>query len=56
MRAWRTVFWGFFGVRRGRDLERDAANLKPAQVIAAGLVGAAVFVAVLLLVVRWVTQ
>lgn len=45
----RAVLWSFFGVRRGHDLERDAGSLRPSQIIVAGLVGAAVLVAALLL-------
>ncbi len=48
------VAWSFFGVRRSADLERDAQQLKPAQLIVAGLVGAAVFVLSLVLLVNWV--
>ena len=49
--AWQAasaVFWGFFGVRKGADYDRDALRLTPGQVIAAGLVGAALFIATLL--------
>lgn len=45
------VFWSFFGVRKRRDYDADAANLTPAQVIIAGLIGAAVFVATMGLLV-----
>ncbi len=48
------VAWSFFGVRRGRDHENDMAKLNPVHVIIAGLLGAALFVLVLVLVVRWV--
>jgi hypothetical protein len=48
----RAVFWSFFGVRKRRDLEADAAQLNPLHVIAAALIGAAVFIVVLILVVR----
>jgi Tfp pilus assembly protein PilN len=48
------VAWSFFGVRRSADLERDAQQLKPAQLIVAGLVGAAIFVLSLVLLVNWV--
>ena len=48
------VAWSFFGVRRSADLERDAQRLKPAQLIVAGLVGAAIFVLSLVLLVNWV--
>jgi hypothetical protein len=45
------VFWSFFGVRKRRDYDDDAQSLTPAQVIIAGLIGAAVFVLTLLLLV-----
>jgi hypothetical protein len=46
------VLWSFFGVRKRRAMEGDIASLKPVQVIAAGLIGAALFVLTLLAVVR----
>lgn len=48
------VAWSFFGVRRGRDHEQDMAKLNPVHVIIAGVLGAALFVLVLVLLVRWV--
>ncbi|KQY86453.1 MULTISPECIES: DUF2970 domain-containing protein [Roseateles] len=48
------VAWGFFGVRRGKDHEQDIAKLNPVHVLIAGVLGAALFVLVLVLVVRWV--
>ena len=50
------VFWSFLGVRKSKDHDADAANLTPLQVIVAGIVGAALFVASLILIVRWVTR
>jgi hypothetical protein len=50
----RAVFWSFFGVRRRADYEADSAQLNPVHVIIMGVIGAAIFVAVLILVVRWV--
>jgi hypothetical protein len=55
-RAVLAVFWGFFGVRKQRDYDADAAHLTPAQVIIAGLVGAALFVGMILLLVMLVTR
>ncbi|RFU47121.1 DUF2970 domain-containing protein [Paraburkholderia sp. DHOC27] len=52
----KAVFWAFFGVRKGRDLEADATQLNPLHVIAAALIGAAIFAAILLLVVRAVVK
>ncbi|MCA1246726.1 DUF2970 domain-containing protein [Massilia sp. MS-15] len=49
----KAVFWSFFGVRKRRDYEQDAARLNPVHVIIAGLLGAALFIGLLLLVVRF---
>ena len=48
------VFWSFFGVRKRAHYEADSAQLNPVHVIVMGVIGAAVFVAVLVLIVRWV--
>jgi Protein of unknown function (DUF2970) len=50
----RAVAWSFFGVRRGADYERDVQRLNPVHVVIAGVLGAAVFVGVLVLLVQWV--
>jgi hypothetical protein len=55
--VWQTlsaVAWSFFGVRRGRDHENDMAKLNPVHVVIAGLLGAGLFVLMLVLLVRWV--
>jgi len=43
----------FFGVRASRDHERDVSSMSPAVVIAVGITLAALFVFVLLMVVRF---
>jgi hypothetical protein len=48
------VFWGFFGVRRARDMGADVSRLNPVHLLIGGLLGAAVFVVTLVLLVRWV--
>jgi hypothetical protein len=48
----KAVLWAFFGVRKRRDLEADATQLNPLHVLAAALIGAAIFICVLILVVR----
>jgi len=48
------VAWSFLGIRRRADYARDTAQLNPIHVIVGGIVGAAVFVLVLVLLVRWV--
>ena len=50
----KAVFWSFLGIRKRRDYESDSVELKPRQVIIAGLVGAAVLVLCLILLVRFV--
>ena len=50
----RAVAWSFFGVRRAAGHEEDIRELNPVHVIAAGVMGAAVFVLGLVLIVRWV--
>jgi len=50
----KAVFWSFLGIRRRAAHEADVTQLKPAQVIVAGLIGAAIFVLSLVLVVKFV--
>ena len=50
----RAVLWSFFGVRRKADYEKDAAQLNPVHVIIAGLLAAALFIALLIIVVNLV--
>jgi len=48
----KAVFWSFFGVRKRSDYESDAAQLNPLHVIIAGVIGAAIFVTVLIVIVK----
>jgi hypothetical protein len=48
----KAVFWSFFGVRKRKDYEHDAANLNPIHVIIGALIGVAIFIGILLFVVR----
>jgi hypothetical protein len=50
----RAVAWSFFGVRRGAGYQEDVQRLNPVHVVLGGIVGAAIFVGLLLLLVRWV--
>lgn len=54
LRVLRTVLSAFFGVRHRRTHEEDAAGLRPAQVIVAGLVVVAVFVMAIVAFVQFV--
>ena len=46
------VFWGFFGVRKRRKLEQDVTTIKPHHIVIAGVIGAALFVLLLIVIVR----
>lgn len=48
----KAVFWSFFGIRKKSDYEKDAQQLNPVHVIIAGLLGALVFIATLILIVK----
>ena len=50
----KAVLWSFLGIRRRAEHESDVAQLKPAQVIVASLIGAAIFVLSLVLLVRFI--
>ena len=50
----RAVAWSFFGVRRSADYAHDVQKLNPVHVVIGGILGAALFIAVLVLLVRWV--
>ena len=54
---WRTtkaVAWSFSGLRSRGAYEEDVKNLGPLHIIAVGLLGVFVFVAVLVLLVNWI--
>ena len=55
-RAFKAVFWSFFGVRKGIEYDHDSVELTPVQVIIAGLVSALVFIFSILLLVYFVTR
>lgn len=48
----RAVFWSFLGIRKRSDHESDAVRISPIQAIVAGLIGAALFVATLIVIVK----
>lgn len=50
----KAVAWSFFGIRKASGQAEDIARIKPAHLIVVGLLGGAVFVSVLVLLVRWV--
>jgi len=50
----KAVAWSFFGVRKGSDYEKDVSQLNPVHVVIAAVVGAVLFITLLLLLVNWV--
>jgi hypothetical protein len=49
----RAVFWSFFGVRKRRDYEHDAANLNPVHVIIGAVIGVILFIGILVMLVKF---
>lgn len=50
------VFSSFFGVRRRAEHDSAMAHVTPAQVIVAGVIGAAIFVVCLVLLVKFIVS
>lgn len=50
------VFWSFFGVRKGKHMQRDAVTIRPHQVVIVGLVAGAIFVLTLIAIVRLILR
>ena len=48
----KAVFWSFFGVRKKSAYEQDVAKLNPIHVIIAGILAAAIFITILLTIVK----
>jgi hypothetical protein len=56
LRVMSAVFFSFLGIRRKASGEHDMVTIKPVHVIVAGLIGAALFVAVLIVLVTMITR
>jgi hypothetical protein len=54
LQTMRAVAWSFLGIRKRAGFEQDVQKLNPVHVVIAGVLGAALFVAVLVVLVRWV--
>lgn len=50
----RAVFWSFFGVRKRAGYEQDAQQLNPVHVILMGIAGAALFIGILIAIIKFV--
>jgi len=52
LKSMKAVLWAFLGVRKKAGLQDDVASLSFVHIIIAGVFGALVFMAILLLIVR----
>ena len=50
----KAVFWSFFGLRRKSDFDTDSAKLNPVHIVIAALIGVAVFIGLLITIVKLV--
>lgn len=55
LQVFRAVLWSFIGIRKSSGYADDVAKIRPVQVIVAGVIVAAVFVASLVVLVRFLT-
>ncbi len=53
-RSMRAVLWAFLGIRNKAGLQNDVASLRFVHIIIAGVLGAVLFMAILLLIVNLV--
>jgi len=56
LKSMKAVLWAFLGVRKKAGLQDDVASLSFVHIIIAGVFGALVFMAILLLIVKAVVS
>ena len=56
LRSLRLVAWGFLGVRKNSEYQRDLAQVNPFHIMLAGLIGVVLFVLLLLGIIHWVVS
>jgi Protein of unknown function (DUF2970) len=56
LQSMKAVMWGFLGVRKQSGLQEDVASLSFVHIIIAGVVGALIFMAILLVIVKAVVS
>jgi hypothetical protein len=54
LQTMRAVGWSFFGVRKGAEHDRDMQQLNPVHVVIAGVIGALLFIGLLITIVSTV--
>ncbi|MDO8300740.1 DUF2970 domain-containing protein [Lacisediminimonas sp.] len=47
------IAWSFIGLRRRKDFEQDIGRMNPLYVLIAALIGVAIFIGILLAVVKY---
>ena len=52
LQTMQAVAWSFFGVRKSEDYAKDVSQLNPVHLVIAAVLGAVVFIAVLLALVN----
>jgi hypothetical protein len=55
LQAVSAVLGAFIGIRKSVDRDKDLASLKPVHAIVAGVIGAALFVFMIVMLVRLIT-
>ncbi len=50
----RTILWSFLGIRRGAEHDAEMVRLRPVQILVAGVIGAALFVLLLVALVKFI--
>ncbi|MGV3741718.1 MAG: DUF2970 domain-containing protein [Burkholderiaceae bacterium] len=48
----KAILWAFLGVRKRSGYEHDTAKLNPVHVLIAGVIGALIFIATLVIIVK----
>lgn len=56
LHAMRAVLWSFIGIRSKSEYQADITRLTMTQIVVAGIIGAVLFVLMLLLLVYFVTR
>jgi hypothetical protein len=56
LRVLGAVFASFLGIRKQASGEHDMESIKPQHIIVAGVLGAALFVTLLVLLVKYITR
>ena len=54
MYSMKAVVWSFFGLRRKSDFDQDEGKLNPVHIIIAALIGVALFIGLLISIVKFV--